>query len=83
MGKIENKPKIEKKGLPGYWHSFSDYVPELGYGTTLIYETEKGHEHVAFTNTETNKTTVFNISLYEKYLLLTDSVFSEQKPETD
>lgn len=81
MGKIENKPDIES--LPGYWHSIPDYSPELGHGRILIYNTEKGHEHVAFTNNETNRVTVFNIKLYEKYLLMTDSITSEQKPETD
>ena len=81
MGKIENKIEIEN--LPGYWHSFSDYSPELGYGKTLVYETEKGHKHVAFTNTETNKTTVFNLNLYNRYLNLHNNTLSDQKPETD
>lgn len=85
MGIIKNNTPIKKEleKLPGYWHVFDDYVPELGYGRTLLYETEKGHQHVAFTQTETKVTTVFNAELYEKYLLLTDSITEEQKPETD
>lgn len=78
---IDTKEEMEK--LPGYWHLFDDYANELGYGKSLVYETEKGRKIVAFTSSETNRTTVFNSVLYERYLLLTNGITEEQKPETD